>query len=202
MLREPDQTDELRRLAVQLALQLPASVSDAHRVLELTRECLDEFLVEKTETAAARAKRLWRWRPPAPVVVNAAPLPSGPPVFAVLLCCLGVLALAGLAGAIVLRWTGFGAAAANMLAVTAIALLFGRVAALGSAAGAFAITNWAVLPPAWDLAWPTTYELCGLGAYTLAAMIVPWIQARREPLRAASLRVAETPLRVLLRRAA
>lgn len=204
MLREPEQTDELRRLAVQLALQLPASVADAHRVLELTKECLDEFLVEKAEvrSAKARARRLWRVRPQ-PIQVSAPPAPASTPgVFAVILCCLGALALAALVGAVAVRWIGYGALTANILAVTSVGLLFGRNAALGSAAAAFMLTNWVVLPPAWDLNWPTTYEICGLVAYTFAAVVVPWIQARREPLRAASLRVVERPLRALLRRAA
>lgn len=202
MLREPEQTDELRRLAVQLALQLPVSIKDARRVLELTTECLDGFLIDQAEagSATARARRLWRR--PRSIVVNATPVPPRPPLFAVFLCCLGALALAAALGAASIRLVGFGAVGLNMLAIMMIALLFGRGAALASSALAYALTTWAVMPPAWVLDWPTPHELCGAGMYALTALIVPWIHARREPLREASLRAAARPLRVLLRRAA
>ncbi|MBR1033052.1 DUF4118 domain-containing protein [Bradyrhizobium liaoningense] len=202
MLREPEQTDELRRLAVQLALQLPASIKDARKVLELTTECLDDFLIDKAEaeSAAARARR--RWRRPRPIEVNATPVPVRPPVFAVFLCCLGALALAAALGAVSVRLIGYGEIGLTMLAISMIALLFGRGAALASSALAYVLTTWAVIPPAWALDWPTTHELCGAALYVLTAVIVPWIQAKREPLREASLRVAARPLRVLLRRAA
>lgn len=197
MLREPEQTDELRRLAVQLALQLPASVADARRVLELTSECLDEFLIER-HSARARARRLWRRPQPVEAVSASAALSR----VAVLLCCVGILALAAGSGAVALRLTGYGAIGANLLAVTVIGLLFGRGAAVCSALGAFVLTNWAVIPPAWDLDLPTTYEFIGLAMSIIAAIAVPWIQAQREPLRAASLRAVQRPLRLLLRRAA
>lgn len=201
MLREPEQTDELRRLAVQLALQLPASIKDARKVLELTTECLDDFLIEaEAESAAARARR--RWRRPRPIEVNAAPVPVRPPVFAVFLCCLGALALAAALGAVSVRLIGYGEIGLTMLAIATIALLFGRVAALASSGVAYALTTWAVIPPAWVLDWPTTHELCGAALYVLTALVVPWIEAKREPLREASLWVAARPLRVLLRRAA
>jgi K+-sensing histidine kinase KdpD len=200
-LRDPEQTDELRRLAVQLALQLPASVSDARRVLALTSECLDEFLIEKPQpSAAARASRIWSR--PRPMVTNATPLTSPPRRLAVFLCCLGVLSIAAVLGGLALRLVGYGAVGANVLGVVAVALLFGRGAALMSAALAFLLMNWAVVPPAWDLSLPTTYELCGGVMYGVAAIVVPWIQARREPLRRATLTAVERPLRVLMRRAA
>lgn len=205
MLRDDaEQTDELRRLAVQLALQLPASVADARRVLALTNECLDDFLIERGEprSAAARASRIWRRAaPPAAVVTPPAPA-RAPTRLAVLLCCLAVLAIAAVLAAVSIRLIGYGALGPSVLGVTTIALLFGRGAALVSVPLAFLLTNLAVIPPAWDLNWPSTYELCGVAMYALAAVFVPWIQARREPLRAASLRVVERPLRVLMRRAA
>lgn len=201
MARDPEQTDELRRLAVQLALQLPASVAAARKVLALTGECLDGFLIEReAESAAARARRLWR-RPRTPVV-NATPLPQPPARLAVFLCCLGVLALSAGFGAVAVRTVGFGAVGLNLLAIASIAILFGRGAALASVGLAYAMTTWAVMPPAWDLNWPTAYELCGLALYVLAALLIPWIEARRVPLREATLRVASRPLRVFLRRAA
>ncbi|MEY9158269.1 hypothetical protein [Bradyrhizobium japonicum] len=205
MLRDDaEQTDELRRLAVQLALQLPASVADARRVLALTNECLDDFLIERGEprSAAARANRIWRRAAP-PADVVAPPVPArAPAALPLLLCCLVVLAIASSIGALSIRLIGYGALGPNVLGVTAIALLFGRGAALASVPLAFLLNNLAVIPPAWDLAWPSTYELCGVVMYLAAAVFVPWIQARREPLRAASLRVVERPLRVLMRRAA
>lgn len=201
MLRDPEQTDELRRLALQLALQLPASVSDARKVLAMTSECLDDFLIEKAEagSAAARASRLWR-----PRLVEAAPppVPIETPRLAVLFCCLGVLAVAIVLGAVTTHLVGYGALGSSVLGVTVIALLFGRGAALMSAALAFLLINWAVIPPVWNLQAPTAYELCGAVMYFLTAVIVPWIQARREPLRTVSLRIASKPLRVFLRRAA
>jgi hypothetical protein len=197
MLRGSEQTDELRRLALQLALQLPASVNEARRVLELTSECLDEFLIEQ-HSARARARRLWR----GPKPVEPVPAPAALPGIVVFLCCFGILAAAGGIGAAALHLTGYGAAGTNMLAVTAIALLFGRNAAISSALGAFLLTNWAVVPPAWDLDPPTTYEFVGLGLSIIAAIAVPWIQAQREPLRRASLRAVRRPLQLLRRRAA
>lgn len=195
-LRDPDQTDELRRLAVQLALQLPASVADARRVLELTGECLDQFLIERSDvsSAAARARRIWGRPAPAGRDAAAAPQPSS---LAVLFCCVGVLAVAAVAGAITLRLTGYGAVGINTMAVSLLGLLFGWRAALGSALAAFLLTSWAVIPPALEINLPTTYELFGLALSIFAALVVPWIQARREPLREASLRVAARPLRAL-----
>lgn len=40
-MQSSEKTDGLRRLALQLALQLPESVEDARRVLAMTGECLD-----------------------------------------------------------------------------------------------------------------------------------------------------------------
>lgn len=205
MQRDPEQTDELRRLALQLALQLPASVADARKVLAMTGECLDDFLIEKAEagSAAARASRIWR-RSPRLQVVGAAPAPAPAelPRLAVVLCSLIVLALSAAVSAASLRLVGYGALGPSVLGVTVIALLFGRRAALASAVLAFLLVNWAVIPPSWDLQAPSVYELSGAVMYLAAAVIVPWIQARRDPLRMASLRVVSRPLAVLRRRAA
>lgn len=200
MARDPEQTDELRRLALQLALQLPASVADARKVLALTGECLDDFLIEAEGPASARARRLWRL--PRPMLVNSAPLPQRTSRLAVFLCCLGVLALSGCLGAIAIRTIGYGAAGLNLLAITVISMLFGRGAALASVGLAYLLTTWAVMPPSWDISWPTVYELCGVGLYGLAAVLIPWIQEQREPLREATLRAASRPLSVFLRKAA
>lgn len=201
MPRDPEQTDELRRLALQLALQLPASVADARKVLELAGECLDDFLIEKDApcSAAARARRLWRGPRPLTIADQAAGEPSR---LAVFLCCLGVLAIAALVGAVATHLVGYGALGSSVIGVTVVALLFGRAAALMSSALAFLLINWVVIPPSWDLQMPSVRELCGAAMYVAAALIVPWIQVRREPLRQASLRAVSRPLRVLLRRAA
>lgn len=202
MPRDPEETDELRRLALQLALQLPASVADARKVLELAGECLDDFLIEKGApcSAAARARRLWRG--PRPPTVAADPAAIDPPRIAVFLCCLGVLVVAALVGAVGTHLVGYGALGSSVIGVTVVALLFGRAAALMSSALAFLLINWVVIPPSWGLQMPSVRELCGATMYVLAAIIVPWIQVRREPLRQASLRAVSRPLRVLLRRAA
>lgn len=199
----PEQTDELRRLAVQLALQLPVSVHDARRVLALTEECLDGFLIEQGEpsSAAERARRIWTRRP---ITVNSAPLaaPASSSIM-VFVCSLAVLGISTVAGAIAMRLTaGYGAIGCQLIAVMVIALLFGRGPALVSAALALALVNLAIVPPTWDLAWPTDYEWTGAVMYLLAAILAPWIQGNRDQLRNASLRAVERPLRVLMRRAA
>lgn len=201
MSRNQGETDELRRLALQLALQLPASVSDARRVLALAGECLDDFLIEKAEpcSAAARASRLWRRQP---IALEAAPAPVDLPRLTVFVCCLAISAVAAFVGAVTTHLVGYGALMTSVIGVTVVALLFGRGAALMSSVLAFLLVNWAVIPPAWDLQAPSVRELCGAAMYVLAAVVVPWIQARREPLRKASLRVVSRPLAVLLRRAA
>lgn len=42
----PKKTDALRRLAMQIAVQLPDSVSDADIVLELVRDLLHRFMID------------------------------------------------------------------------------------------------------------------------------------------------------------
>lgn len=64
------ETDELRRLALQIAIQLPADIRDARRVLDMAGECLDEFLIE-APSPRQRAKRLgWRLDAAAPGVAS------------------------------------------------------------------------------------------------------------------------------------
>lgn len=50
----PKKTDALRRLSMQIAVQLPESVADAHIVLQLVKDLLDKFLVETRKTPPRR----------------------------------------------------------------------------------------------------------------------------------------------------
>jgi hypothetical protein len=47
----PKKTDVLRRLAMQIAVQLPESVTEAHTVLELARDLLDKFMIDGRKAA-------------------------------------------------------------------------------------------------------------------------------------------------------
>jgi hypothetical protein len=73
-LMSTDETDELRRLALQIAIQLPACVEDARLVLAMAGECLDNFLID-APTPMQRAKRLG-WRLDAAATDQVAPAPA------------------------------------------------------------------------------------------------------------------------------
>lgn len=185
-----DETDELRRLALQIALQLPANVGDARRALALAGECLDQFLIEKTPTAV-RAGQLGL-RLVVPAASDAASLParpSSPSPAAVGLCCFAALAFSSGLGLLLLWLFGAGTGVSGSLAVAIIALLFGPRPAILLALLAACSTNLFAVPPSLEFTVPTKVEFAILLVNSAIALAVPWIQARREPLREASRRI-------------
>lgn len=195
---EIEQTEELRRLALQLALQLPANVADARRVIGLTSTCLDQFLVDgRRSDARTRAARLG-W----PVDIEASLEPTvderRPTGLPVLLCCLAALALSCALAMLLIDLFGAGAGAASVLSVMVSALLYGRRPAVLVTMLAAIAVNLVAVPPLDGFTPPAAWEVVTFGLNLSIAIAVPWILARRETLRASTLRLAARPLRVFI----
>jgi hypothetical protein len=197
-----NKTDEMRRLALQLAIQLPEDVADARRVLGLTRQCLEKFLVEQDRGSPyQRAARLgWRLS----LVDNVAGDEAAPAAAATrlrqMLLALGTLLISVPAGMLALALIGAGAISILGLGVMIVALVFGRPSALLLAAASAVVHNLLLVPPMLQLSWPDAPEMLFAGLYVLIALSVPWIASHARWIR----ELAGRPLQhlIALRRAA
>jgi hypothetical protein len=183
-----EKTDDLRRLALQLALQLPETVDDARRVLAMTGQCLDEFLIDRSGglTPLQRARRLgWRAAPDlVPELVSddcrgCDRSPSVARALCLALATLGVSAPAAGAG------FSFG------FAVILVAMVCGTVPAMVLALASAIIHNLLVVPPALTLQAPTTTEWVWAAFYVFFAVSIPPFLRRLDRWR----RLAASPLK-------
>jgi hypothetical protein len=179
----PATTDPQRRLALQLAIQLPQDHAEAREVLDLTGELLDGFMRERSSAQRRALKLGWG-------IVKRLPAPScGRPRWLTACCVLGCALLAltasTLAGLALFAEFHMGAIMSYAVCVTLVALVLGTWPALAVSAGAALLFNWLVVPPLWQLTAPSAPEVIALAGYVLLSLIVPWIAERRLQFRAA-----------------
>jgi hypothetical protein len=159
-----EKTDDLRRLALQLALQLPETVDDARRVLAMTGQCLDEFLIDRSGglTPLQRARRLgWRAAPdlvPELVSDDCRGCDRSPSVARALCLALATLGVSAPAAVLLAHTVGAGAGFSFGFAVILVAMVCGTVPAMVLALASAIIHNLLVVPPALTLQAPTTTE--------------------------------------------
>lgn len=180
-----EKTDELRRLALQLAIQLPENVTDARRVLVMTSECLDKFLIDPGGrlTPLQRARRLG-WRVdlaepedlPAPEVLAPAPGPT-------IGWTLASLVISVPLSAMLWHTIGHGAYLTFGFFVIAIAMTFGAWPGLLLAAVSAIANNLLVLPPALEFTPPSRLELVCAVFYVVFALLMPPLTRRIKLLR-------------------
>jgi hypothetical protein len=178
-----DTTDSRRRLAMQLAIQLPEGVAEARAVLAMTSEALEDFLIPATSDAHRRARLLGWGMTPAEAIERA----PGAPAVMVREILLGFCSLLFTApvGLLLLKFCGIGAGVTFMVGVTMVALVLGTVPALALATVTPLLHNLLLIPPALEFSQPTLAEAVAAGAYLVLAVMVPWIAARRTTIRAA-----------------
>lgn len=176
-------TDPHRRLATQIAIQLPENVAEAHRVLDLAGECIDDFLVEPSP-ARRRAGRLGWGVDVAVATLAPAPMLRRARIWPTLLA-LSTLALSLPVATLMVGLFGIGAGVTFMFAVTIVALLVGTVPALVLSAVTALLHNLFVVPPALEFSRPTAAEIVMAGCYLLISFVIPWLATRRERIRTA-----------------
>ena len=193
-MQSSEKTDGLRRLALQLALQLPESVEDARRVLAMTGECLDQFLIEQSGSLSAwqRAKRLgWRVDVAAENRPGLAAAEASPSVSRALCWALATLGVTAPLALLLVNTVGGGAGFCFGFAVILISVVFGVLPALALAGASPIIHNLVVVPPAFALQVPSKQELVWAVFYVFFALSVPPLLRRLNHLR----RLAARPLK-------
>lgn len=173
-----ESTDPDRRLALQLALQLPENIDRARRVLALTEGLLDQHLIEPSP-AHQRALLLGWGARVAPVVLPALPGLGRPRVIAE---SLAWLAMGFSLGLIVFALFGAGALVTMGFFAVVVSLLFGELPGVIVAVLATAINNLLLVPPAWEFSAPTKPEIM-VGVFLVAVTLVAPSVARHSPLR-------------------
>lgn len=172
-------TDSQRRLALQLAIQLPENVEDAERVLALAGELLHGFMVEPSQARRRALKLGWNVAPP----VAGAPSPARHTFAWSTLWALCSLVVATPLGAVLDYGFGAGAGMVFAVAVVAMALVFGTVPALIVGALCALMRNLLLIPPALEFNRPTAFEIMTWLGYVALALLVPYIADRRERIR-------------------
>jgi hypothetical protein len=178
-------TDPARRLALQLAIQLPADVAEAHQALALTKILLDDFLAEGNSSAHRRARQLgWgaarehlKLVPP-----SAAPPREVPPLCTAAWTVVSLMLALPIA-MLLQREVGYGAGMVFATEVTLVALIFGSLPALALAAVIPMLHNLVVIPPLMHFNTPSRAELVLGFSYVVLALLVPWVADRRQAIR-------------------
>lgn len=180
-------TDPERRLAQQIAIQLPESVAAAHRVLDLATELLDDWMIAPQSDAHRRARLLgWGMAQPAS---GDRPRWRGADIAWIALWDLSALSIATVVGLLMVESFGAGAGTTYMIGVTVVALILGMLPALGFSFGAMLLGNLLIVPPMLEFSRPTTVELIAWACYLVLAVLVPWLAPRRQQIRVAALGV-------------
>jgi hypothetical protein len=197
-----EKTDHLRRLALQLALQLPEAVDDARRVLTMTGQCLDEFLIDRSPGPSAwqRARRLgWRAAPDLVPDLGAEGCQVGDDrprsLSAVRALCvaLATLGVSAPAAMLLVRIAGVGDGFCFGFAVILVSMVFGTIPALVLAGASLLVHNLVVLPPAFTFQAPTVQECVLAGFYVIFALTVPPLMRRVDRLRGLAARPLKMP---------
>jgi len=199
-------TDEMRRLAMQLAIQLPESVEDAHKVLNLTREFLDQFLIERTKSPFHARAALLGWNlnlgvgKQTPLIDSGEILlvestPRRPSLLLALLLGLSTLFVSVPAGMGLIAALGSGSYLTFLLAISCVGLILGQPAALALATATPFIHNLLIVPPAFEFTAPGREEFMCAGFYLATALITPWLAMRAPRIRryAARFRIRLAP---------
>lgn len=174
-----EKTDEMRRLALQLALQLPETVDDARRVLAMTGQCLDEFLIDRSGsvTALQRARRLgWRAAPDLVPELGSGDCQGCDRSLSIeraLCVALATLAISAPIAAVLMQTVGAGAGFTFGFAVILAAMVCGTAPALVLALASAIIHNLLVVPPAFTLQRPSTTEWVCVAFYVFFAVSIP-----------------------------
>jgi hypothetical protein len=195
-LKSCDKTDELRRLAAQIAIQLPESVADARRVLKMAGDLLDNFLVEggAERSPWQRARRLgWRIDADAedPVPGDHVDLAPAPGPIAAIACSLATLLVTVPLSAALLVGLDYSGGFCFLCGVLIAAMLFGSGPALLLAVVSPIVHNILVLPPVLQFNSPTTRDLLVAGFYMVAAVAVPWLMRRAPDLQRLAARLSQ-----------
>jgi hypothetical protein len=189
-------TDPARRLALQLAIQLPANVEEAREVLALTESVLDDFLIEGQSPAHRRARQLgWGAARENIKMVVPPPMPRRPPLSCAMAWTVVSLMLSLPMAMLMQRELGHGAGLVFAIEVTLVALVFGQLPALSLAAVIPMLHNLVVIPPVMAFQAPERGELVlGIG-YVLLALVVPWVADRRLQIRRFAIIRSPVPIR-------
>jgi hypothetical protein len=185
------ETDSRRRLAAQLAIQLPQNVAEAHYVLNLTGDMVDHFLVEPMGEAHRRARRLG-WRLEQAAADDRVPL-LAPGLAWATLWGLSSLGLSLPIGAGMVALFGAGAGMTFAVATMVVALVLGTLPAFALAIVTPVLHNLFIVPPALHFTPPTNGEIIAAASYLLIAVLVPFVDRQRRRIRAA-LPLAPNPL--------
>lgn len=169
----PGRHAELRRLALQLAVQLPDSNEDARVVIDELAELLEHYVVRGPRSA-------WRVRS---AVDQAAPSVSTPA--AIFWTAAAFLVLAPLAaGMAALVGLHIGAALVFFVGIAAAALVFGPCYGLGMSAAAVLAHNLLIIDPVLRFSRPCTLEIAFAVGYAMTSLLLPWLAVHGNALRA------------------
>lgn len=179
-----NETDPRRRLALQIALQLPANVAEARQVLELAGDVLDDFMIEGSSSAHRRA-RLLGWgaarlegvEPQRPAAISPARVRAWS-----ILWGLTSLAVTVPLGALLVQQLGHGAVMSLLLGVVVVALIFGAVPALVLSIASTVMLN-LLLGPALAFQVPIVFEAIAAAGFLISSLLVPWLAERRGNIR-------------------
>lgn len=188
-----DTTDSRRRLAMQLAIQLPIEIAEARTVLAMTTELHEDFLIAAPSAAHRRARLLGWGMDPGAAIELAPGAPAAVLVRSILLGLSSLLVTMPVA-LLLLQLCGIGAGMVFMIGVMLVALVLGTVPALALALTSPLLHNLLLVPPALEFSRPTAAETMAAAGYLLVALLVPWIEARRPGIRAAVIRTEPTEL--------
>lgn len=170
-------TDLDRRLAAQLVIQLPADLAEARRVLALTSEMLEGFLVEQPAINRV-AQSGWGGASTAAAWIAGARLTSWQRAGVTISFVLLSLALACLVAQVL----GAGGTVTLSFLAIATSLLFGAGPGLAMAAFCLVANNLLFVPPALELTIPTKMEFL-FGVYLVLVVLSAPTLARISPLR-------------------
>lgn len=185
-------TDARRRLAMQIALQLPENAADARHVLALATSLLDSFLVDNRYSDARRRAAALGWQVDAAAEAEAAAIER--PVFTRAWQFGAALRASGFGLATLLVTVPLGMAAVDrlghggvmalLLGVMVVAAVFGRTAAVVLALASVVAQNLLVMPPAFAFQPPGMLDAVGLVGYLAVALLLPCLISRRDNIRA------------------
>lgn len=180
-----EQTEAARRLALQLAIQLPEDAAEARRVLSLTGELLEDYMLPQP-SALQRARRLG-WGVAAEA---AAPAPAARYRKALLGIAWGLATLVVTTplGFALVELFGRGSGLIFTMGVAIVGVVLGRLPAIAVALASALFYNLVMLAPALEFNVPSFAELIFAVCYLATALIVPWFSERRRQIQAVVIR--------------
>lgn len=167
-------SDELRRDALQIAIQLPDSLEDAREVIDAVAELLEGYMVKGVRPA-------WQRR----ILTASNRAPDAPRAIFWTVAIFLILApvAVGLYYALGLQMA---AVATFSVGVLLSGLVFGRRYGLLSAALALITHDVLISPPLFTFSTPTPLELIFAAQYLLCAVVAPTIARHADVLSAAA----------------